>query len=84
MDRAKTLFDEVLEETERRNLMVQLSMARYYAVNTGDHELFRELLREVIDAGDVLPEARLSNTIARRRAQRYLDRIEYYFSDLVE
>ena len=35
-------------------------------------------------AGDVLPEARLSNTLARRKAQRYLDNIELYFSDLVE
>ena len=84
MDRAKVLFDEVLEKTERRNLMVQLSMARYYAVNVGDHKLFRELLQEVLDAGDVLPEARLSNTMARRKAQRYLDHIEYYFSDLSE
>jgi len=84
MDRAKVIFDEVLEKTERRNLMVQMSMARYYAVNVGDHKLFRELLQEVLDAGDVLPEARLSNAIARRRSQRYLDRIEYYFSDLSE
>ena len=64
--------------------MVQMSMARYYAVNVGDHKLFRELLQEVLDAGDVLPEARLSNAIARRRSQRYLDQIEYYFSDLSE
>jgi hypothetical protein len=84
MDRAKVLFDEVLDKTERRNLMVQLSMARYYAVNVGDHELFRSLLQEVLDAGDVLPEARLSNTMARRRAERYLDHIELYFSDLSE
>ena len=84
MDRAKLIFDEVLEKTERRNLMVQMSMARYYAVNVGDHKLFRELLQEVLDAGDVLPEARLSNAIARRRSQRYLDHIEYYFSDLSE
>ena len=84
MDRAKVLFDEVLEKTERRNLMAQMSMARYYAVNVGDHKLFRELLQEVIDAGDVLPEARLSNAIARRRSKRYLDHIEYYFSDLSE
>lgn len=84
MDSAKLILDDVLEKTERRNLMVQMSMARYYAVATGDHQLFRELLQEVIDAGDVLPEARLSNAIARRRAARYLDRIEYYFSDLSE
>jgi hypothetical protein len=84
MDRAKVLFDEVLDKTERRNLMVQLSMARYYAVNVGDHALFTTLLEEVLAAGDVLPEARLSNTLARRKAQRYLDNIELYFSDLSE
>jgi hypothetical protein len=84
MDSAKLILDDVLEKTERRNLMVQMSMARYYAVATGDHKLFRDLLQEVIDAGDVLPEARLSNAIARRRAARYLDQIEYFFSDLSE
>ncbi|MEM7139049.1 MAG: TRAP transporter TatT component family protein [Myxococcota bacterium] len=84
MDRAKSIFDVVLEGTERRNLMVQLNMARYYAVNKGDSKLFRDLLNEVLDAGDVLPEARLSNVIARRRAERYLDQIEYFFSDLSE
>lgn len=84
MDRAKELFDEVLEKTERRNLMVQMNMARYYAVNVGDSELFRELLNEVLDAGDVLPEARFTNVLARRRAERYLGRIEYFFSDLSE
>ncbi|MBW2404636.1 MAG: hypothetical protein JRF42_12720 [Deltaproteobacteria bacterium] len=84
MDKAKLILDDVLAKTERRNLMVQMSMARYYAVAIGDHKLFRELLQEVIDAGDVLPEARLSNAIARRRAVRYLDQIEYFFSDLSE
>ena len=78
MDRAKTIFDEVLEGTERRNLMVQLNMARYYAVNKGDSKLFKELLTEVLEAGDVLPEARLTNVLARRRAQRYLDQIEFF------
>ncbi len=84
MDRAKLLFDEVLVKTERRNLMVQMSMARYYAVNVGDDKLFKALLEEVLEAGDVLPEARLSNTLARRRAARYLDNIELYFSELSE
>ena len=84
MDRAKRLFDEVLDKTERRNLMVQMNMARYYAVNVGDSKLFRDLLNEVLDAGDVLPEARINNVLARRRAERYLSRIEYFFSDLSE
>lgn len=84
MERAKTIFDEVLAGTDRRNLMVQLNMARYYAVNKGDSKLFTELLTEVLEAGDVLPEARLTNVIARRRAERYLGRIEYFFSDVSE
>ena len=84
MDRAKSILDDVLEKTERRNLMVQMNMARHYAVNIGDHKLFTQLLQEVLDAGDVLPEARLSNTIARRRAERYLGQIEHFFSDLSE
>jgi len=84
MDLAKTIFDEVLEGTERRNLMVQLNMARHYAVNKGDSKLFRELLTEVLEAGDVLPESRLSNVIAKRRAKRYMDQIEFFFSDLSE
>lgn len=84
MDRAKAIFDLALEGTERRNLMVQLNMARYYAVNKGDSKLFTELLTEVLEAGDVLPEARLTNVLARRRAQRYMDRIEFFFSDLSE
>ncbi len=84
MDLAKTIFDEVLEGTERRNLMVQLNMARYYAVNKGDSKLFTELLTEVLEAGDVLPESRLSNVLAKRRAKRYMDQIELFFSDLSE
>ncbi|MBW2403965.1 MAG: hypothetical protein JRF42_09180, partial [Deltaproteobacteria bacterium] len=73
---------EVLAGTERRSLIVQVSMARYYAVAIGDYELFKKLLDEVVAAGDVLPEARLLNVIARRRAERYLNQPYLYFSDV--
>ena len=82
IEKSKALFDEVLAGTERRSLIVQVSMARYYAVAIGDYELFKKLLGEVIAAGDVLPEARLLNVIARRRAERYLRRPYLYFSDV--
>lgn len=82
IEKSKALFDEVLAGTERRSLIVQVSMARYYAVAIGDYQLFKKLLDEVIAAGDVLPEARLLNVIARRRAQRYLRRPYVYFSDV--
>ena len=64
--------------------MPEIPFSWPYAVAVGDDQLFRSLLEEVVDAGDVLPEARLSNTIARRRAERYLDKIDYFFSDLSE
>ncbi len=82
MELSKKYFDEALEETERRSLITQVNMARYYAVSMGDSKLFRELLEEVLNAGDVLPEARLTNRIARRRAERYLRLIDQYFSDV--
>jgi len=82
IEKSKALFDEVLAGTERRSLIVQVSMARYYAVAIGDYELFKKLLDEVVAAGDVLPEARLLNVIARRRAERYLNQPYLYFSDV--
>lgn len=71
LDAAKAYFDKALDSTERRALMTQVSMARYYAVQTGDRALFDELIAEVLDAGDVLPEARLANRMARERAELY-------------
>ena len=53
--------------------------AKFYAVMVQDRALFRRLLEEVINAGDVMPEQRLANQIAKRRARRYLDRIDDLF-----
>jgi len=77
--RGRELFERVLELTDRRAHAVQLNYARSYAVNTNDRELYVSLLREVMDAGDVLPEARLANKIARRRAERSLRRTDELF-----
>ena len=82
IEKSRALFEEVLAGTERRSLIVQVSMARYYAVAIGDYALFKKLLDEVVAAGDVLPEARMMNLIARRRAQRYLRRPYLFFSDV--
>ncbi|MFP6684174.1 MAG: hypothetical protein VB934_05650, partial [Polyangiaceae bacterium] len=43
-----------------------------------DKALYIKTLTDIVEAGDVLPEQRLQNTIAKRRAKRYLgaDRIE--------
>jgi tetratricopeptide (TPR) repeat protein len=76
LDAALPMWNHVLEVTERRNLLILVNMAKTYAVKLQDRELFIALLREVLEAGDINPEQRLTNSIARRRAARYLTQID--------
>ncbi len=78
-ERGRELFERALELTERKALTVQLNYARTWAVNNNDRELYESLLREVLEAGDTLPDARLANKIARRRAERSLRRTDELF-----
>ena len=79
MDESKVYFEKAMALTERRALMTQLNMARYYAVKTGDRQLFDKLLTEVMDAQDPLPEARLANRMARERAALYIENADQLF-----
>jgi tetratricopeptide (TPR) repeat protein len=79
MDEAKVYFEKALARTERRALQTQVNMARYYAVKTGNRELFDTLLTEVMDAHDPLPEARLANVMARERAALYIANADQLF-----
>lgn len=79
MDVAKVYFEKALARTERRALQAQVNMARHYAVKKGDRELFDQLLTEVMDAHDPLPEARLSNQMARERAALYIENADQLF-----
>jgi hypothetical protein len=74
MEQAKQMFDLALEKTQRKNLMVQLTYAQTYACLKGDRALYEQLLNEVLAAQDPDPEQRLSNTLAKRRAKRFLGR----------
>jgi hypothetical protein len=72
LKQAKDLFEKALTLTNRKALSVQVLYAQNYACNVHDEKLYRALLGEVLAAGDVLPEQRLENVIARRKAERYL------------
>lgn len=70
---AKDLFEAALTKTARRALSLQVMYAQNYACQAHDEKLYRALLEEVLAAPvDRLPEQRLENAIARRKAQRYL------------
>lgn len=76
---ARQEFEAAIAATGRRNLMYLVLEARIVAVALQDRALYRRLLEEVINAGDVDPDNRLSNQLAKRRAIRYLRQIDSLF-----
>lgn len=72
LDEAKKHFDRALQINGRKHLLAQLNYATKYYCMKVDQQNYEKLLNEVLSAGDVLPEQRLQNTIAKRRAKRYL------------
>jgi TRAP transporter T-component len=68
----KRIFELALQQTQRKNLMIQFTYAQTYACTTADRPLYESLLNEIIKAGDVDPGERLENAIAKRKARRYL------------
>jgi tetratricopeptide (TPR) repeat protein len=72
-DKAKEYFEKCLALNGGKFLMTQLYYARTYAVATQDQPLFESLLKNVEEASpDILPEARLANIIAKKKARKLL------------
>ena len=68
--RAKRHFERALRINEGKFLMTYIYYARSYAVQQQDEALFDELLTTVEQASlDILPETRLANAIAKKKAQ---------------
>jgi hypothetical protein len=72
LKQAKALFEKALAQTGRRALTVQLMYAQSWACNAHDQAAYTSLLQEILKADDPLPEQRLENTVAKRKALRYL------------
>lgn len=79
--KGREYFERALALSHRRNHLHHVNFARIYAVNAQDRELFVSLMREVIEAGDQGDDVRLSNKVARRRAERYLTHVDELFSE---
>jgi hypothetical protein len=78
-EKGKDWFERGLAKTGRKNHLLQVMYAKVYAVNTRNTDLFFKLLNEVIEAPDAGGEFRLSNKVARIRAERYLSRAKELF-----
>lgn len=78
--KSKQLFEKAAAVNEGKVLLGRVQMARTYACRMKDDSpgrkesfaLYKKLLEEVLAAEDPLPEARLTNAIAKRKARRYL------------
>jgi len=69
-EKAKEYFERALEVNGGKFLLTYVYYAKTYAVQMQDQALFESLLKKVDDApDDILPEARLSNAIAKRKAK---------------
>jgi hypothetical protein len=72
LDDSKKHFDEALKISKGTALLVKFNMATKYYCTKVNKEAYVAMLTEIVEAGDVMPEQRLQNTIAKRRARRYL------------
>jgi TRAP transporter T-component len=74
IDQSKQMFETVLANTQRKNLIAQVTYATTYACVKGDRAQYEALLNEALSAQDPDPEQRLANLIAKRDAKRALGR----------
>ncbi|MFK7955516.1 MAG: TRAP transporter TatT component family protein [Lysobacterales bacterium] len=78
-DDAKANFQQALDASKRRNLMVQVLFASEYARLVFDQPLHDELLQEVLSADPDEPGLTLINTLAQQRAEQLLEQSAEYF-----
>ena len=72
-------FEQAIEISGGRNLMVKVTFARQYARLIFDRKLHDRLLHEVLKADPNFPGYTLINTLARQEAQELLDSADNYF-----
>ena len=78
--KAKVHFEWAHKITRGRYLMTHVLNARWYAVATQDRELYTQLLTKVLEApAGELPDARLTDEAAKKKAAQLMEKIDDYF-----
>ena len=79
-ERGMRHFERARQVSEGKALIVDVMMARTYAVSTRKRALFRATLERVLDTPThISAERRLANEIAHRKAARYLAHEDRFF-----
>jgi len=72
------ILERAAKVSNRQAHLVLINIAEYCAVALQDRKLFRKVLMEIIESGDV-EKYRLENKLARRKAERLLSQIDDLF-----
>lgn len=80
LDKAQHHFSRCFEFAQGKFLLPYVYYARYYAPRQMDEELFKSTLNKIIATpNDILPDQRLPNAIAKRKATDLLQKIDEFF-----
>jgi hypothetical protein len=80
LEKAQYHFKQSLALTRNRFLLARVLYAKTYAVQVQDKKLFLEQLDAVIkSSGNILPEQRLANEVAKLKAKRLLELTDELF-----
>ncbi|MBI3550530.1 MAG: hypothetical protein HY078_15945 [Elusimicrobia bacterium] len=77
--KSKIHFEAALKASGGKFLLTKTLFAQYYAVAAQDQAMFKQLNEEVLAAGDVLPEARLANEVAKMKSKKLLEKTNELF-----
>ncbi|MBT9559527.1 MAG: hypothetical protein IV100_26085 [Myxococcales bacterium] len=79
-EEAKKSFEAAIAVTGGRYLMAKVMYARHYSRAVNDRRGYRTLLQDVLDApDDIMSERQLANTLAKKRAARWLAETDKHF-----
>lgn len=79
-EKGKEHFEKALSISDNKFLMTKVFYAQYYTVQVQNDSLFTQLLQEVLAASiDLIPEQRLVNAVAKKKARMLLARKEEFF-----
>jgi len=68
-DKARNHFEQALKLTGGKYLLIPFLYSKTYAVQNQDQDLFRVQLQKVLETSeDILPEQRLANQVAKKKA----------------
>lgn len=79
LDGARSFYEQALDLSQQKNLLVKVYYASEYGRMVFDRDLHDRLLNEVLKAEADVPGYTLSNQLAKARAQDLLEEADEYF-----